>query len=64
MARWGLGWGCLSGVLAIGAVVVATHWLDGAAARMGWGAFAVLAWGAAMSVYAFDRPAPPQATRR
>lgn len=64
MARWGLGWGCLSGVLAVAAVVVATRWLDGVTAWVGWGLFAVFAWGAAMALYAFDRPAPPDAPRR
>jgi hypothetical protein len=38
--------------------VVALRWLDGAAAWVGWGGFALFGWAAVMSVYSFDRPAP------
>ncbi|AWM37797.1 hypothetical protein GobsT_41800 [Gemmata obscuriglobus] len=61
MARWGLGWGCVFGFLAVCAGAAAMRWQEGAAPWIGWGAVAVLAWGAVMSVYAFDRPAPPGA---
>ena len=63
MARWGLCSGCVLGVLAVGAVGAAMRWSDGAAGWAGWCAFALFAWGAAVSVYAFDRPAPLQAPR-
>lgn len=63
MARWGLGWGCVFGVLAVGSVVAAMRWSDGAAGWAGWCAFAVFGWCAVMSVYHFDRPAPSQAPR-
>ena len=63
MARWGLGSGCVLGVLAVGAAGAAIRWQEGTAAWLGWGAFAVFAWGAVMSVYSFDRPAPPGTPR-
>jgi hypothetical protein len=62
MARWGLGSGCPLGVLAAvaaGAAVTGPSATDGAA----WCAFAAFAWGAIMSVYSFDRPAPADAPR-
>jgi hypothetical protein len=63
MARWGLCWGCLLGLLAVTAAGTAMWWLDGTAYWVGWGAFAALAWGAVMSVYSFDRPARAGARR-
>lgn len=63
MSRWGLGWGCVLGLLAIAAVVAAMRWPDGAMGWIGWVAFAVFGWGAVMSVHAFDRPAPAQPPR-
>ena len=63
MARWGLCSGCVFGLLAVCAVGAAMRWPDGAAGWAGWVAFAVFGWGAAMSVYSFDRPAPSQAAR-
>jgi hypothetical protein len=57
MERWGLCSGCLLGVGAAGAVGVAVWQVDGIASLAGWVAFVVLAWGAVMSVYQFDRPA-------
>jgi hypothetical protein len=63
MERWGLCSGCVLGVLAFAVAGAAMRWLDGAGVWVGWGAFAVLGWGAAMSIYAFDRPAPPRAPR-
>lgn len=58
MAHWGLCSGCLLGVAAVIAAIVAMRWLDGAMAWVGWFFFALFAWGAVMSIYAFDRPAP------
>jgi hypothetical protein len=63
MARWGLGWGCLLGLLAAAAAGAAMRWLDGPAYWVGWALFAALAWGAVMSVYSFDRPARSCAPR-
>jgi hypothetical protein len=63
MARWGLCWGCVFGVLAVGSVVAAMRWSDGTAGWAGWCAFALFAWCVVMSVYTFDRPAPLQAPR-
>lgn len=63
MARWGLCSGCMFGLLAVGAAGAAMRWLDGAALWAGWGAFALFGWCAAMSIYSFDRPAPPRAPR-
>jgi hypothetical protein len=63
MARWGLCWGFVFGILAVGAVGAAMRWPDGATDWIGWVAFAVFGWGAIMSVYAFDRPAPAQPPR-
>jgi hypothetical protein len=54
MARWG----CVFGVLAVGSVVAAMRWSDGAAGWAGWCASAVFGWCTVMSVYSFDRPAP------
>ena len=51
------------GILAIGAVGAAMRWPDGTMGWIGWVAFAVFGWGAVMSVYAFDRPAPSQSPR-
>jgi hypothetical protein len=58
MARWGLCSGCVFGLIALAAVGAALRWLEGPALWIGWGAFALFAWGAIMSVYSFDRPAP------
>ncbi len=59
MARWGLCSGCVLGVAAVAAVGVAMWRRDGVWAWAGWGLFGLFAWAAVMSVYAFDRPAPP-----
>jgi|GEM_PF-4947184 len=63
MDRWGLCSGCALAVLAVGSVVAAMRWTDSPAGWIGWVAFAVFGWGAVMSFYAFDRPAPSQAPR-
>jgi hypothetical protein len=63
MARWGLCSGCVLGAVAFGAVGAAMRWLDGATVWLGWVAFALFGWGAVMSVYSFDRPAPSRAPR-
>lgn len=63
MARWGLCLGCLLGVVAVVAVIAAMRWLDGAWAWLGWAVFALFAWGAAMSIYTFDRPSPTPPAR-
>ena len=63
MARGGLCSGCVFAVIAVAAAGAAMRWLEGATYWVGWGAFALFAWGAVMAVYSFDRPAPPGQTR-
>jgi hypothetical protein len=64
MARRGLCLGCALGLIAFAVVGVTLRWLEGTALWAGWGAFALFAWAAIMSIYSFDRPVPPGRTRR
>lgn len=57
MVRLGLCWGCGFAVIAFAAAGAAMRWLEGATYWVGWGVFALFAWGAVMAVYSFDRPA-------
>jgi hypothetical protein len=64
MARWGLCSGCVFGLMALVALIVALQWPEGEALWFGWGVVGLFLWGAIMSVYFFDRPAPPGRARR
>lgn len=63
MDRLGLGSGCVLGLLAVAAAAAALWWPDGVVAWVCWATCVVLVWGTVMSIYAFDRPAPPGAPR-
>lgn len=63
MDRWGLCLGCVLGVVAFFILIATMRWLEGVLTWVGWGLFALFAWGAIMSISTFDRPAPSPPAR-
>lgn len=61
MYGWGLPLGCFFLVVAATSSIVALHWLDGIAMRVGVGVAALFAYVAVMCIHHFERSPPPSA---